>query len=119
MGIAATLYPSRIQTATDWSSIEKLVAKEASWQLGVFRLGGEEYRDIWVSVFPEREEVLVSGAGFGVVSFKDIGAREVQLGQGIEWPDRIESPMLENLLKFASCLAGVLQLKISDAADVK
>jgi len=37
-------------------------------QLGVFGLGGEEDGDAGVSVFPQREEILIGGAGFGGVA---------------------------------------------------
>jgi len=36
-------------------------------QLGVFGLGGDEDGDGGVGVFPQREEILIRGAGFGGV----------------------------------------------------
>ena len=41
-------------------------------QLGVFGLGGDEDGDGGVSVFPEREEILIGGAGFGGISLQGI-----------------------------------------------
>ena len=46
-------------------------------QLGVFCLGLFEDGDVGVSVFPEGEEVLVGGAGFGVIVLKGVSAGQV------------------------------------------
>jgi|SRR5262249_32936289 len=51
------------------------------FQLCVLRLGLLQDRDIGVGVFPEGEEILVSGAGFGIVTLKRIGATKAEMGQ--------------------------------------
>jgi hypothetical protein len=51
---------------------EKLPRK-LLFQLGVLRFGGDEDGDVWVGVFPEREEILVSGECLGAIAPQRIG----------------------------------------------
>lgn len=37
--------------------------------------------DVGIGVFPEREEVLIRGAGFGFVGLKSVSAGESQVSQ--------------------------------------
>src|ERR1017187_10984860 len=62
-----------------------------SLQLGVFRLGLLEDRDVLVGVFPKREEVLVGFPRFRRVARDLGGARQPQVGNRIvQSPIRIE-----------------------------
>ena len=55
-----------------------------SVQLGVFGLGFFKDRDVGVGVFPLGEEILIGGAGFGVVPLQDVGASQIQASERIE-----------------------------------
>jgi hypothetical protein len=56
-----------------------------SLQLRVLRLSLLQDRDVGVGVFPEGEEILVGGAGFGGVAGHRVGSAELKMGQ---CPDR-------------------------------
>ena len=43
-------------------------------QLGVFGFGGDQNEDVAASFFPDGEEILISGAGFGGIALQEIGA---------------------------------------------
>jgi hypothetical protein len=63
---------------------------EKSLQLGVFGFGGDEDGNIGIGVFPQREKILIRGAGLGAsgfgsgtlrgLRFEGVGARESQAG---------------------------------------
>ncbi len=50
-------------------------------QHGVLRLGFLQDGDVGVGVFPEGEEVLVSGAGLGGVALERVGTGEAEMGE--------------------------------------
>jgi hypothetical protein len=50
-------------------------------QLCVFGLGCDQDGDAGVGIFPQREEILVRGAGFGRVALYDVSACEPETGQ--------------------------------------
>jgi hypothetical protein len=50
--------------------------RKGLFQLLVFRSRSDEDGNIWVGVFPEREGILIRGAGFGGVALQDIGPSE-------------------------------------------
>src|SRR5258708_30918303 len=50
-------------------------------QLSVFGLGGDEDGDVGVGVFPESEEILIGGAGFGCITLEHVSAGEGEPGQ--------------------------------------
>ena len=45
------------------------------------RLCSDENRDVRIGIFPEREEILISCAGFGGVALHGVSARKPQPGQ--------------------------------------
>jgi hypothetical protein len=51
-----------------------------SLEFGVFGFGLGEDGDVGGGVFPDGEEVLVGGAGFGGVAGEGVGAGETELG---------------------------------------
>jgi hypothetical protein len=53
-----------------------------SAQFRVLGLGLLKDGDVGVGVFPEREEILISGAGFGGVALQGIGASEAEMRKG-------------------------------------
>jgi hypothetical protein len=48
-------------------TLSPLYLGRCSWQLGIFRLGLLEDRDIGVCILPERKEVLVSRFRLGII----------------------------------------------------
>jgi hypothetical protein len=51
---------------------------------GVFLFGLDQDRDVGIGVFPEFQEVLIGGAGFGHVIGNHIGAGETESGHGVK-----------------------------------
>jgi hypothetical protein len=51
------------------------------FQLGVLGLGLPQDGDVRVSVLPEREEIIVGGAGFGGVVYSGAGTTQLSVGQ--------------------------------------
>ena len=62
--------PSRMSGWFTAESIPKPLANHRSLQLRILRLGLLQDGDVGVGVFPEGEEVLVLGAGFGGVALQ-------------------------------------------------
>ncbi len=87
-------------------------------ELGVFGFGREQDGDVGVGVFPEGEEILVGGAGFGVVSLEGIGTGQVELGHGVETADDVEPAMIENFLEFHGGFRAIVHLEVGAAAGV-
>jgi hypothetical protein len=52
-----------------------------SLQLGVFDFGLFEDGNVGIGVFPEGEEILIRGAGFGGVALQHIGASELNMNE--------------------------------------
>ena len=50
-------------------------------QLCILGLGSDENGNVRVGVFPKREEIIVSGAGFGGVALQGVGASESEACQ--------------------------------------
>ena len=73
-------------------------------QLGGFGLGSKENGEVGVRVFPEREEILVLGAGFGGVAVQSVSASEPELGERADWFSLNNPAMGKNLLKFCNGL---------------
>ena len=51
-------------------------------EFGVLGFGFFQDGDIRVGIFPQREEILVGGAGAGVVASQSAGAPQLQVRQG-------------------------------------
>ena len=52
------------------------------WQLGVLGSGFFQDGNIRVSIFPQRQEILVGSAGAGIVAGEGAGASQLQMGEG-------------------------------------
>jgi hypothetical protein len=55
--------------------LEARVGAQGLFQLRVLRLGFLQDGDVGVSVFPEGEEILIGGAGFGCVALQGVSTR--------------------------------------------
>src|SRR5882724_313487 len=64
--------------------------------------------DVGVGVFPEREEVLVGGAGFGGVAGEGVGASEAQVGQRADDAVQDYAAMVEDFLEFGGGFTSLL-----------
>ena len=58
--------------------------------------------DVGVGVFPEREEILVSSAGFGRVFLHGVSAGQSEAGQRAPGEVPHQAAMVDELLKFCS-----------------
>src|SRR5271169_1156351 len=95
--LGAATFPDQIAAATGWLQQNKSLTgtalmqavNEQPWvrllQLRVFCLGFFQDWDVGVGVFPEREEILIGGFGFGGVALHGISATQLEARQ---CPDR-------------------------------
>src|SRR2546427_4496513 len=74
-----------------------------SLQLRVLRFCFLQDGDVGVGVFPEGEEVLVSGAGLGGVTGEGIGACEAEMGECAQREVQDDAAMVEELLELCGC----------------
>ena len=56
--------------------------------------------DAGVGVFPQREEILIRGAGFGGVALQHIGAGQAEMGERAGRTIPQEAAMVEDFLEF-------------------
>src|SRR5215469_2870133 len=71
-----------------------------------------------ISVFPEREEILVGSTGLGGVTLYGVSARQSQARQRSPREVCHQSPVVDKLLKFRSRCVAVLQHKISFSPQI-
>jgi hypothetical protein len=88
----------------------------ASLQLGVFRLGLLEDRDVGVGVFPEIEEILVGSLGLGLVPRQNERSAALQVRQRADGIGGDDPAMIENFLKLGGGFRALERGKISQAA---
>ncbi len=69
-------------------------------QLGVFRLGLFEDRDVRVGVFPKGEEILVGTLCFGLISRQDESSAQLQARQCAYGVADNDPAVIENFLEF-------------------
>src|SRR5208282_2459854 len=81
-------------------------------QLRVLRLGFPQDGDIGVRVFPKREEILIGGAGFGLVALQAVSARQSEASQRAPGKVHHHSPVVNEFLKFCCRSAPVVEQEI-------
>ena len=92
---------------------QKQVGGEPSLlQLCVLCFGLLQDRNIRISVFPEREEILVGGTGLGDVTLYGISARQSEAGQCSPGKVSYESPVVDKLLIFRRRCFAVVQQEV-------
>ena len=64
---------------SSWRPSNGLPERPTSLQLGVLRFRGDEDGDVGVGVFPQREEILIRGSGFGGVALQGVSAGEAEM----------------------------------------
>src|ERR1700752_3750589 len=84
----------------------------------VLGLGLLQDGDVGVGVFPEGEEVLVGGAGFGSVVLQDVGAGNTEMSERSPWGVEDNVAVVEDFLKLRGCLFALMRGEVGLAADV-
>src|ERR1700730_3841103 len=87
-------------------------------QLRVIRLGFLQDGNVGISVFPNREEVLVGGAGFGDVAGNGVGASETEMGQSAQREIFNNATVVEELLELWGCGGAVVRHYLGLTQDV-
>src|ERR1700676_4765609 len=82
-------------------------------QLRVLRLGLLQDGDVGVGVFPEREEILISGTSLGGVTGHGVGASQLEMGDGASHHVHDDTSMIQHLLKLGSGRATVARCQKS------
>ena len=77
-------------------------------QLGVFRLGFLQNGDVGIGVFPQREEILIRGAGFDGVALHGIRSSDLKMGECADGFVDYDSTMVEDFLELGGGFAALL-----------
>src|SRR5215469_9935592 len=103
-------------------------AENSLLQLGVLGFGLLVYGDVRVGVFPEGEEVLVRGTGFGTCCLcistlggyrlERIGSAELKMRQRANGLEYNNTAMVENFLELSSSFVAAIRSQIGEAANV-
>src|ERR1700751_1452192 len=67
----------------------------------VFGFRGDEYGDVGIRIFPKREEIVVSGSGFGRVALQNVCAGKAEMGECADGFVEHNSAMVEDFFKFS------------------
>src|SRR6266852_3226459 len=108
LGRASLSNPSQSKTAP---------YDEMSLQLRIFCFGLLKDGDVRVGIFPQREEVLIGGAGPGRIAFESVRTAEVEVGESTKGKIYDDPPMVNELLKFSRCLSALATPQKSLAAN--
>src|SRR5208337_700521 len=87
-------------------------------QFRVLGLGLFQDGDVGVGVFPEREKILIGGAGFGGVALHGVSARQSEAGQCTPRKVRHQSSVVYEFLKFRCRSVAVVQHEIGFSAQI-
>src|ERR1700680_977809 len=97
-------------------------------QFGVFGFGGDEDGDAGVGVFPEREEIVVGGAGFGArgfsigtlhgLSLKRVGAGEAEMRERADGLVVYSARPAEDFLELGRGFPALMRGKIRFPAHI-
>ena len=90
---AASITPKRNRSASGFANHQQLL------QLRVLGLGLLQDGDVGVSVFPQRQEILIRGAGLTVVALHRHGSADLKMGKCSNRRVEDDSAMVENFLK--------------------
>src|ERR1700683_389075 len=87
-------------------------------EFGEFGFGGLEDGDAGVGIFPEREEILIGGAGFGSVALLRIGASEAEMGESADEVVHDDAEMVEDFLEFGGGFVALMRGEIGFATHI-
>lgn len=88
------------------------------FQLCVLQLSSDENGDVGVSVFPEREEILIGGLGFRHVAFHRVGSADLQMRECADGFVNYDPAMLQDFLEFGGGFAALMRGPICFPAHV-
>ena len=78
-------------------------------QLRVLRFGLSQDGDVGVGVFPEGEEVLVSGFCFGTIALHRVAASQAEMGKGTQREVHDDATVIHELLKLSGCSGSIVR----------
>jgi hypothetical protein len=87
-------------------------------QLGVFRLGLNQNRNIRVGVLPQGEKILIRGAGFERVALHRVGASQLEMRQHADGFVEHKAAMVEDFLKLCRRFAALTRGKIGFSSHI-
>ena len=87
-------------------------------QLGVLGFGFFQDGDVGVGVFPQHEEILIGGTGFGGVALHGVCTRESKMGQRTDGFIHNDSAMVEDCLELGSGFAALMPGQIGFSAYI-
>ena len=84
------------------------VCSVPSLQLRILRFGFLQDGDVGVSVFPQREEILIRCAGFGGVALHSVSAGEAEMSKRCEGKVHDDAWMVEKFLELSRGLRTLI-----------
>src|ERR1700730_6770576 len=96
----------------------RCVAQKLLLQLRVLRFGFLQDGDVGVSVFPEGEEILISGFRFGGVAGYSVGTGQAEVGQRAQREVHYDAAMVEKLLELSRCCLTLACQQVGLAAQI-
>src|ERR1700751_2921909 len=72
------------------------------FEFRILGLGGDEDGDVWVSIFPESEEILIGRLGFDGFALHGVGAAKAEVGECACRTISQQPAMVENFLELGS-----------------
>src|SRR5215469_8484285 len=99
-------------------SLERDTQTRFLLQLGVLGFGLFQDGDVWVGVFPESEEVVVSGFRFGWGARERIGTGKAEMSQRCYRRVPRYTPVIQDLLELLRRVSALLRSQIRLATQV-
>ncbi len=81
-------------------------------QLRVLRLSFFQDGDVGVGVFPEREEILISGPGFDSVALQSVGTGETEMCQCANGVIHDDAAMAEDFLEIGGAFVALTRYQM-------
>src|SRR5216683_1210468 len=81
-------------------------------QLCVLRLGLLKEGNVWIGVFPEREEILVRGATLGDVALEGVGTTQLEMRQCTDGFVEHDPAMVNNFLELGCGLFALVRQQV-------
>src|SRR5271157_4789580 len=116
-------FPETCSTPRNWPAFSSAHRSLPSPQPGVLRFGLDEDGDVGIGVLPQREKILIRGAGFiaggGIFGgIECVSASQAEAGQRSRRIVRYQAVVVDELLKFRRRRVAVVQHEIGFSPQI-
>ncbi len=121
--LARTSNPRQVGTCSlplrpELHAPQEVMKARGLFQPCVLRLGFPQDGNIRVGVFPDREEILIGGAGLGSVALHGVSTRQSDAGQRTPGKVHHQSSVVDESLKFRCRSVAVAEHEIGFPAQI-